>query len=90
MPIRSASVTVGSTAVALASNGSSTPQGSVFVSNMGGKGSGIIYIGDAQVTAASGVAIPSNVTQQVYVGGQGQLFAISNEASQTVRIIEVI
>lgn len=92
MPFRSASITVGSTPVALASNSSgSNAQASVLVMNRAGNGSGIVYLGDAQVTTASGLPLASNTTQQINLGGVGVLYGVAAAGeSQTIRIIEIV
>lgn len=94
MPMRSANISVGSNQIALASNSSTAPQSYVTVFNMGGAGSGIIWVGDSQVSVASGVAIPSNNNSgngtPIPVGGGSQLYGISNSGVQNVRIVEII
>lgn len=90
MPIRSASITVGSNAIALTSNSSVVVQGSVLVQNMGGTLPGIVYVGDSQVSASTGFILASNASQQFYVGGNGVLYGITQNPNQTVRVVEIV
>ena len=84
--VRGFSVTVGTTPVALASNGATDPQLIVSVQNPGS--GGILYAGGSNVVAGQGFAIASNGTLTATVAG-GRLYGVS-QASQTVTGFEVI
>ena len=88
MPIRSAVISVGSNPKALASNSMPTAAARVIVHNMGGAASGIVYIGDEEVTVSSGVALASNATPLTINTAGGTVYAISQTEYQTVRILE--
>ena len=84
MPIRSAVISVGSNPISLSSN-SRGSAAAVTVFNMGGAGSGIVYLGDSQVSATTGLPIASNSTPIRTVGSP---YGISNSGVQVVRILE--
>ena len=88
MPIRSSALSVGSNPLALASNSWSHAAARITVFNMGGAGSGIVYVGgDQQVRPASGLPVPSNSSLVINTAGS-TAYAVSNEQYQTVRILE--
>lgn len=93
MPFQSVSLTVGATPVALASNTGAQPltfsRSEVVIHNMGGAGSGLIYVGDSQVTALSGMAIASNTYLTVAAPQSASVYAVSNSGNQTVRVLEI-
>lgn len=88
MPIRSASISVGTTAVALASNSDLRSSPRLIVANMGGSGAGIVYLGDATVSSTTGLALASNAAPLGVNTGGGPLYAVSGGGTQTVRILE--
>lgn len=88
MPIRASNISLGSNPLALASNSWSHAAARITVYNMGGAGSGIIYLGgDTSVRAASGLPLPSNSSITVNTAGS-TLYGVSQEQYQVVRILE--
>lgn len=87
MPIRAASISVGTaSAVALASN--SLPRSSSWIYVQNGGGGGNIWLGDSTITVGHGVSVASNAGLQVNTGS-GPLYAIGDQGTATVRILEV-
>lgn len=85
---RSASLTVGGTAVSLASNyatASNTWRSNVRVHNMGPY---VVYVGDSQVRVGTGMAIASNAYETIPVAQGAEPYAIAGGSSE-VRILEI-